>query len=106
MSGDRLGDADLARYKRRQFWVTKLQKALTGMVPDGVTVRLNTSSALMMTTMERHELHRLRLESRTQTVNGVRRIEDETPFGPEFDVPGIPTPETPEPVAAEPDMND
>lgn len=73
-------DTDLARYKRRQFWVTKLQKALTEMVPPGVIVRLNTSSALMMTTKERHELHALRLKSQTQTVNEVRVINDEPPF--------------------------
>jgi phage portal protein BeeE len=84
-------DADLARFKRRQFWVTKLQKALTDLVPAPVTVRLNTSSALMMTATERHTLHKLRLDSHTQTVNGVRLIEDEPPFpGPEFDQPGIP----------------
>ena len=84
-------DADLARFKRRQFWVTKLQKALSDLVTPDVTVRLNTSSALMMTALERHELHKVRLESKTQTVNGVRLIEDEPPFtGPEFNLPGIP----------------
>jgi phage portal protein BeeE len=60
-------DADLARFKRRQFWVTKLQSCLTDMLP------------------------RLRLKSETTTVNEVRTIEDETPFAdPRFDVPGIP----------------
>lgn len=84
-------DADLARFKRRQFWVTKLQKALSDLVTPDVTVRLNTSSALMMTAQERHELHKVRLESKTQTVNGVRLIEDEPPFsGAEFNLPGIP----------------
>ncbi len=83
-------DADLARLKRRQFWVTKLQNSLTDLLPRPQVVKLNTSSSLMMTARERHELHKLRLDSRTIRVNEVRRLEDEEPFGPEFDVPGIP----------------
>ena len=84
-------DSDLAKFKRRQFWVTKLQNALGEFVPDGVEVKLNTSSSLMMTARERHELHKLRLESKTTTVNRVLALEDEVPFdGDEFDAPGIP----------------
>lgn len=83
-------DADLARFKRRQFWVTKLQDALTACLPRPQVAKLNVSAALMMTDKERHELHLMRLEAKTRTVNEVRKIEDETPFGPEFDVPGIP----------------
>lgn len=83
-------DADLARFKRRQFWVTKLQEVLSGMLPPPNVVKLNTSVALMMTAKERHEVHKLRLDSRTLTVNEVRKIEDEPPFDSEFDEPGIP----------------
>lgn len=83
-------DADLARLKRRQFWIVKLQSVLTDMLPKPQVVRLNTSASLMMTEKERHEVHDMRLKSRTRTVNEVRKIEDETPFGPEFDEPGIP----------------
>lgn len=83
-------DADLARFKRRQFWVTKLQDALTAFLPQPQVVKLNTSASLMMTPMERHQLHALRLGSRTTTVNEVRDIEDEPKFGPEYDEPGIP----------------
>lgn len=84
-------DADLARFKRRQFWVVKLQNALTELLPRPQVVKLNPSAVLMMTDMERHELHKLRLESKTRTINEVRRIEDEEPFdGPEFSQPGIP----------------
>ena len=85
-------DADLARYKRRQFWVVKMQRALTALIPRPQQVRLNTSSALMMTTKERHEVHKLRLDSNTITVNEIRRIEDEAPFpDAKFDEPGIAT---------------
>lgn len=83
-------DTDLARFKRRQFWVVKLQEALSACLPRPQVVRLNTSAALMMTPRERHELHALRLASRTLTVNEVRVIEDEEPFGDEYDEPGIP----------------
>lgn len=83
-------DADLARIKRRQFWVTKLQDALSALCPPGVVVRVNTSASLMMTPKERHELHALRLKSKTTTVNEVRELEDEEGFGPEYDEPGIP----------------
>ena len=85
-------DAELARFKRRQFWVTKLQDALQELVGEPYQVKLNTSSTLMMTTKERHEIHKLRLDSKTITVNEIRSVEDEQPFdGDEYDEPGIPT---------------
>lgn len=96
-------DADLARFKRRQFWVVKLQNALTEMLPRPQVVRLNPSAALMMTARERHEIHGMRLNQRTTTINEVRRIEDETPFGPEYDEPGIPPME---PMASDPQGDD
>jgi hypothetical protein len=69
-----------------------MQESLTALLPQPQKVRLNTSSALMMTPRERHELHGLRLAQKTTTVNEVRQIEDEKPFdGDEFDAPGIPT---------------
>lgn len=84
-------DADLARFKRRQFWVTKLQTLLDDLLPPRQFVKLNTSAALMMTPKERHEVHALRLKSETTTVNDVRDIEDEPRFvDPKFDQPGIP----------------
>ena len=84
-------DADLARLKRRQYWVTKMQNVLSSFVPAPAVVRLNASASLMMTDLERHQLHALRLKSKTRTVNEVRKIEDEAPFdSDEFDEPGIP----------------
>lgn len=84
-------DADLARFKRRQFWVTKLQAALTDLLPPRQFVKLNTNAALMMTPKERHEVHAIRLKSETTFVNEVRDIEDEPRFNdPKFDTPGIP----------------
>lgn len=91
-------DRDLARLKRRQFWVVKFQESMTDLLPQPQKVRLNTSAALMMTPMERHELHKLRLDSRTMTVNEVRTIEDERPFDDEFNAPGIPAATPPAPT--------
>jgi HK97 family phage portal protein len=89
-------DADLARFKRRQFWVTKLQGALTAMIPRPQVAKLNTSSTLMMTDRERHEIFGMRLDKKTITVNEVRDLGDEPRFGPEYDEPGIPGVDTPE----------
>lgn len=96
-------DADLARFKRRQFWVTKLQDSLTALLPRPQVVKLNTSSSLMMTARERHELHKLRLASKTTTVNEIRRTEDEEPFdGTEnanpYENPGVPGGMAPDPT--------
>ncbi len=83
-------DADLARLKRRQFWVTKLQNVLTSFLPRPQIVKLNTSASLMMTEKERWQIHDMRLKNKTQSINRVLTIEDEEPFGPEYDEPGIP----------------
>jgi HK97 family phage portal protein len=90
-------DADLARLKRRQYWITKLQNEWAALLPDGMKVKLNASAFLMMTAKERHEIHKLRLESKTATINEVRRVEDEEPFdGDEYDQPGVPAGSTAE----------
>jgi HK97 family phage portal protein len=90
-------DADLARLKRRQYWVTKLQEALSALVPD--TVKLNTSAFLMMTDAERWAIHDLRLRNKTTSVNRVLTVEDEEPFtGDEWDQPGIPGGPTDKPI--------
>jgi HK97 family phage portal protein len=84
-------DSDLARLKRRQFWIVKLQNVMTAFLPRPQVVRLNTSAFLMMTDAERHRIHDMRLKNKTRTINEVRTIEDEKPFdGDEYDEPGIP----------------
>ena len=91
-------DADLARFKRRQYWVTKLQNALTDCLPRPQVVKLNVSASLMMTERERWEIHDLRLNNKTTSINRVLKIEDEKPFpGSEYDQPGIPGAATPPP---------
>ena len=70
--------------------MTKLQNLLTSFLPRPQVVKLNTAAFLMMTEMERHELHQLRLNSKTTTVNDVRKIEDEPPFeGAQYEVDGV-----------------
>ena len=93
-------DAELARFKRRQFWVTKMQKSLTALIPRPQQVKLNTSSTLMMTTKERHEVYAIRLANNTITVNEIRALEDEAKFDdPKFDEPGAGKPPAPVPAA-------
>lgn len=92
-------DADLARLKRRQYWITKMQKELTKFLPEGVAVKLNTSAFLMMTDEERWNIHDMRLRNKTTSVNRVLTVEDEAPFGPEYDEPGIPGGPTDKPVS-------
>jgi len=91
-------DADLARMKRRQFWVTKIQDVLTRLVPEGMAVRLSTDASLMMTPKEKHEVFKLRLDAKTMTVNEVRELSDDPKFGPEYDEPGIPQALAPDPL--------
>ena len=89
-------DSDLVRLKRRQYWITKMQNVMTAFLPRPQVVKLNTSAFLMMTDLERNELHQMRLNSKTRTVNEVRQIEDEEPFAdPIYDEPGVPGGMTP-----------
>lgn len=83
---------DLAFLKHSLRWpIRRLQFAWSRFLPAPQVVRLNVDAFMEMTTMERAELHKVRLETKTRTVNEVRRIEDEDPFpGDEFDEPGVP----------------
>lgn len=82
---------DLAFLKHSlRWWVTLLQDEWSAWLPAPQVVRFNVDAFLQMTTRERAEVHEIRLRTRTRTVNEVRRLEDEEPFGPEFDVPGVP----------------
>lgn len=84
-------DADLARYKRKQYWVTKLQNVLTSFIEPPQAVKINTSALLMMTAAERWKIWDLRLKNKTVSVNGVLAKEDEPKIeDADYDLPGIP----------------
>lgn len=74
-----------------RYWVNLLQDAWSEHLTMPMVVRFNVDAILQMTARERTEIHKLRLETKTRTVNEVRLLEDEAPFDdPIFDEPGIP----------------
>jgi len=74
-----------------RWWVNLLQEAWSEFLPTPQVVRFNVDALLQMTTRERTEIHKMRLETKTRTVNEVRLLEDEAPFDdPMYDEPGIP----------------
>jgi hypothetical protein len=78
--------------------VSMLQEAWSEFLPAPQVVRFNVDAILQMTTMERTQIHKMRLDTKTRTVNEVRVLEDEAPFDdPIYDEPGIPdTPDVPD----------
>lgn len=83
---------DLSFLKWSLRWpMRRLQFAWSQFLPAPQVVRFNVDALLETTAMERAELHRARLDTKTRTVNEVRRLEDEPPFmGEQYDEPGIP----------------
>jgi HK97 family phage portal protein len=71
-------------------WMIDLEDAWSELIVRPQVVKFNVSGLLRMDAMQRATLHKLRLDSKTTTVNEVREHEDEEPFGAEFDEPGIP----------------
>lgn len=97
---------DLSFLKWSLRWpLRRLQFAWSAFLPSPQVVRLNVDALLETTSKERAELHKLRLETKTRTVNEVRVIEDEPPFDdPMFDEPGIPGVDPAAVDMANPDM--
>jgi HK97 family phage portal protein len=74
-----------------RWWVNLLQEAWSEFLPPMQYVKFNVDAMLQMTARERTEIHKMRLETKTRTVNEVRALEDEQPFDdPMYDEPGIP----------------
>lgn len=74
-----------------RYWVNLLQDAWSEHLTMPQVVRFNVDAMLQMTARERTEIHKIRLDTKTRTVNEVRLLEDEAPFDdPIFDEPGIP----------------
>lgn len=83
-----------------RWWVNLLQSAWSEFLPTNQYVKFNVDAILQMTARERTEIHKLRLETKTRTINEVRELEDEQPFpDPIFDEPGIPATSTAPAVA-------
>jgi len=101
-----VSDADLAYWKHSvSNWVVDLEDSWADMLPGSLVARFNVDAVLRMDKKARTEEHKLRLETKTRTVNEVRRLEDEEPFdNPVYDLPGIPdevpgvVPDTSDPI--------
>jgi HK97 family phage portal protein len=97
---------DLSFLKWSLRWpLRRLQFAWSEFLPTPQVVKLNVDGLLETTTMERHQLYKLRLDSKTITVNQIHTLEDELPVDdPAYDLPGIPG-GAPEPADV-PDVED
>jgi HK97 family phage portal protein len=94
-----VSDADLHYLKHSLSWpIALVEEADSELIPAPQVVRLNRDAILRSDTLGRYQAHEVALRNRWRTVNEVRRLEDEPPFGPEFDEPGVPgdTPDTPD----------
>lgn len=73
------------------FWVTKLEEALSALLPRPQVVKINTDALLRTDPKTTAEIAEIRLRNRLATVNEYRRLADEAPFDdPAFDLPGVP----------------
>lgn len=84
--------ADLHYLKHStEDYLTNIEEAWDGLVFGTVHSRFNRDAFLRADPKARAELHKLRLDTKTRTVNEVRAIEDEPAFAdPAYDQPGIP----------------
>jgi HK97 family phage portal protein len=84
-------DADLHFLKHSLgTWLMDLEDHLTSWTAGPQFVKYNVDALLRVTPEARHQIYKTRLESKTMTVDEVRNLEDEEPFGGEFAEPGIP----------------
>lgn len=83
----------------------RLERALSALLPRPQEVKFNRNAFLRSDPETRSEVVDRRLRNRTLTVNEARALEDERPYGAEFDEPGIPG-EEPEPAVTYGDEED
>lgn len=98
-----VSQADLAYLKHSlQNRLTRIERALTRLLPKPQFVRFNRNAFLATDPISRSEVVDRRLRNKTMSVNEARSNEDEPPFdGAEYDQPGIPGGATP-PTGATP----
>jgi HK97 family phage portal protein len=71
-------------------YLVRIEEALTDILPRPQYVKANRNAVLRADPAARQDYYTKALTNRTITVNEVRALEDQAPFGTEFDVPGIP----------------
>lgn len=83
--------ADLQFLKHTlSYPIDLLEEAQSELLPKPRVVKYNRDAILRADPKARAEVQEIRLRNRLTTVNAERAHEDEEPFGPEFDVPGVP----------------
>lgn len=83
--------ADLNYLKHSvEFYFQRLEKRLGKLLPRPQGARFNRNAFLRSDPVTRSEVVDRRLKNKTLTVNEARALEDEVPFGPEYDEPGVP----------------
>lgn len=95
--------ADLAYLKHSlEGHFVRTEKALTRLLPRPQFARFNRNAFLRSDPVTRSEVVDRRLKNLTMTVNEARALEDEQPFGPEYDMPGLPAASPPDPTPQDP----
>jgi len=99
-----ISDADLQYWKHGvSSWTLDLEDAWAEMIPGQLEAKFRVDAILRMDKAARTAEHKVRLETKTRTINEVRRLEDEEPFDdPIYDEPGIPggaAPSAPDPTS-------
>lgn len=95
--------ADLAYLKHSlEGHFVRIEKSMTRLLPRPQFARFNRNAFLRSDPVTRSEVVDRRLKNQTMTVNEARALEDEQPFGPEYDTPGLPADPTPDPTPQDP----
>lgn len=87
-----VGQADMQYLKFSVTgWLVDFEDAWSELIAHPHSVKFNVDALLRMDAQARADLAKVRLESKTTTINAVRALEDEDPFpDPRYDEPGIP----------------
>lgn len=89
-----VSQADLAYLKHSlDGYFVRFENAWSRLLPRPQVVKVNRDAILRADPETRARIHDLRLRNATRTINEVRLLEDEEPFGDAaYDTPGLPTP--------------
>jgi HK97 family phage portal protein len=86
-----VSQADLAFLKHTlSYPIDLIEDALSALVPAPQVIKVNRDAILEGDVEQRERILDIQLKNRTRTVNEVRALRDEDPFGPEYDEPGTP----------------
>lgn len=86
-----VSQADLHYLKHSlDVYLVRIEVALTALLARPQVVKFNRSALLRSDAENRHKVYDVRLRNKTMSVDEVRALEDESPFGGDYATPGIP----------------